>query len=272
MCKFLKVTRSLIYHYLNKDVTTDSSEESKITNHIKSIFKLSRNNYGTRKIKKELHKLGYQVSRRRISSIMKENALVSNYTVAKYKVHTASCNESAIANIVDRQFDNRDKLEVTVSDLTYVRVGGKWNYVCTIIDLHNREIIGYSAGANKNAELVETALLRCTYSLQDIRVFHSDRGNEYDNMLIDDILSTFKIDRSLSRKGNPYDNAVSEATNKSLKIEFIYQHKFETLEQLQLQLAEHIYWYNNLRIHESLDYMTPVEYRALNIMKLGKVS
>ena len=178
MCKFLEVTRSLIYHHLNKEIPTDFSEESIITNHIKSIFKLSRNNYGTRKIKKELHKLDYQVSRRRISSIMKENALVSNYTVAKYKVHTASCNESPTANIVDRQFDDRDKLEVTVSDLTYVRVGGKWNYVCTIIDLHNREIIGYSAGANKNAELVETALLRCNYSLQDIKVFHSDYTEE----------------------------------------------------------------------------------------------
>ena len=87
-------------------------------------------------------------------------------------------------------------------------------------------------------------------------------------MLIDDILSTFKIERSLSRKGNPYDNAVSEATKQVT----IYQHKFENLEQLQLELAEHIYWYNNLRIHESLDYITPVEYRALNTMKLGKAS
>lgn len=211
MYKFLEVTRSLIYHHLNKEVTTDSSEESIITNHIKSIFKLSRNNYGTRKIKKELHKLGYQISRRRISRIMKEYALVSNYTVTKCKVHAASCNESATANRVHRQFDDRDKLEVTVSDLTYVRVVGKWNYVCTVIDLHNREIIGYSAGANKNAVLVKTALLRCNYSLQDIKIFHSDRGNEFDNILIDDILKTFKIYRSISRKGNPFDNAVSEA-------------------------------------------------------------
>ena len=59
-----------------------------------------------------------------------------------------------------------------------------------------------------------------------MKIFHSDRGNEYDNILIDNILHIFKIDRSLSRKGNPYDNTVSEATNKSLKIEFIYQHKF----------------------------------------------
>jgi transposase InsO family protein len=223
MCELLEVSRSLVYYHLNK-VDSTSKEESIIANHIKNIFRRSRN-YGSRKIKVELNKLGYQVSRRRISRIMKENGLVSNYTVAQYKVHISKCNESDTPNIVDREFDNRDKLEVAVSDLTYVRVGSKWNYVCTLIDLYNREIIGYAAGSNKDAKLIETALLRCNYSLKDIKIFHSDRGNEYDNALIDNILNTFKIERSLSNKGNPYDNAVSEATNKVLKTEFIYQTK-----------------------------------------------
>lgn len=117
MCEFLKVSRSLIYYHLNKKDTDSSNEESILTNHIKEIFRRSRNNYGTRKIKVELDRLGYQVSRRRISRIMKENGLVSNYTVAQYKLHSNSCNESNIPNIVDRDFDNRDKLEVAVSDL-----------------------------------------------------------------------------------------------------------------------------------------------------------
>lgn len=272
MCELLKVQRSLVYYHLNKEPSTPCNEEAIITNHIKDIFRHSRNNYGTRKIKVELAKLSHKVSRRRISRIMKENGLVSNYTVVQYKVHTANCNESPIPNIVDRNFDNRKKLEVAVSDLTYVRVAGKWNYVCTLIDLYNREIIGYAAGAKKDAKLIETALLRCKYSLKDIKVFQSDRGNEYDNALIGNILSTFKIERSLSNKGNPYDNAVSEATNKILKTEFIYQSKFETLEQLQLELAEYVYWYNNLRIHGSLSYIWPIEYRELNAINLGKVS
>ena len=256
----LGVSRSLIYYHINKK-DSSSDEESILTNHIKEIFRRSRNNYGTRKIKVELNKLGYQVSRRRISRIMKENGLISNYTVAQYKVLSNKCNESNIANVVDRDFDNRDKLEVVVSDLTYVRVGNKWNYVCTIIDLSNREIIGYSSGINKDANLIEKALLSCRYSLKDIRVFHSDRGKEYDNKIIDEVLETFEIERSLSRKGNPYDNAVSEATNKILKVEFIYQSKFKTLEELELQLAEYVYWYNYIRIHGSLGYMTPIEYR-----------
>lgn len=192
---------------------------------------------------------------------MKENGLVFNYTVAQYKIHTNSCNESNIPNIVDRDFDNRNKLEVAVSDLTYVRVGSKWNYVCTIVDLSNREIIGYSAGANKDSNLIEKAILSCRYSLNDIRVFHSDRGKEYGNKAIDEVLETFNIERSLSRKGNPYDNAVSEAVNKIFKIEFIYQNKFVTLEELELQLAKYIYWYNHIRIHGSLGYISPIEYR-----------
>jgi transposase InsO family protein len=269
MCKFLKVSRSLVYYYLNKEKLDISNEEAEIENHIIDIFHKSRNNYGTRKIKRKLDNRGYRVSRRRISRIMKKNGLVSNYTVAQYKVYSSKCNESDIPNIVDRDFDNRDKLEVAVSDLTYVRVGNKWNYVCTIIDLSNREIIGYSAGANKDADLIEKALLSCRYSLNDIRVFHSDRGKEYDNKTIDEVLETFKIERSLSRKGNPYDNAVSEATNKILKIEFIYQSKFETLKDLELQLAEYIYWYNYIRIHGSLGYVSPIEYRNETTLEMA---
>lgn len=72
----------------------------------------------------------------------------------------------------------------------------------------------------------------------------------------------------MSRKGNPYDNAVSEAMNKVLKVEFIYQNKFETLEELELQLAEYIYWYNNIRNHGSLGYISPVEYRYRENLEL----
>jgi len=192
---------------------------------------------------------------------MKENALVSNYTVAQYKVHKDGCNESDVSNIVNREFNNRKKLEATVSDLTYVRVGDRWHYVCTLVNLANRKLIGYSAWANKDASLIESAMLSCRYSLKDISIFHSDRGKKYDNEKIDHILKAFDIKRSLSRKGNYYDNVVCEATNKILKTEFIYQRTFETLEQLQLELAEYIYWYNNLRIHGSLGYITPIEYR-----------
>lgn len=181
---------------------------------IKRIFKESRNNYGTRKIKKELAKLKQQVSRRRIGRIMKQEGLVSNYTVAQYKPHVDKCNESKVANIVNHQFSNQTEYNVVVSDLTYVRIGVAWNYICILVDLFNREIIGYSAGRNKDAHLVTQAFAKVKTNLNQVKIFHTDRGNEFKNKRIDETLDTFGIQRSLSMKGCSYDNAVAEATYK----------------------------------------------------------
>ena len=118
---------------------------------------------------------------------------------------------------------------MVVSDLTYVRVKGKWYYFCLILDLHNREIIGYSAGTRKDVALVYQAFRTIKTNLQNISVFHTDRGNEFKNNAIDGILDTFETERSLSKKGCPYDNAVAEATFKTFKVEFAYPNYFESL-------------------------------------------
>jgi transposase InsO family protein len=150
---------------------------------------------------------------------------------------------------------------VVVSDLTYVRVGTSWNYICVLVDLFNREIIGYSAGKNKDALLVSKAFARVDTNLNNINVFHTDRGNEFKNKLLDQTLEAFNIQRSLSMKGCPYDNAVAEATSKIIKTEFVKHSAFETLEDLQYELADYVNWFNNHRIHSSLGYLTPEEYR-----------
>ena len=134
---------------------------------------------------------------------MKENNLVSNYTLRKYKVHKNNVNNSKIENIIDRNFNNKEILEAVVSDLTYVRIGNIWGYICLVIDLFNSEIIGYSLVYNKNAELVKKAILSSKYTLKYMQLFHSDRGNEYDNSCIDEIFEAFNIKRSLSRKRKP---------------------------------------------------------------------
>ena len=103
------------------------------------------------------------------------------------------------------EFDNREELEVVVSDLTYVRVGQKWHYICVLIDLFNREIIGYSSGPNKTAELVTRASRSVRTNLHRLKLFHTDRGSEFKNKSIDEALDTFGIERSLSAKGTPYD-------------------------------------------------------------------
>ena len=87
---------------------------------------------------------------------MNKYRLISIYTVKQYKVHKASCNEDKVANVVNREFYGREDLEIVVSDLTYVNVAGKWNYICLLINLFNREIVGYSAGTKR------VSLLQCS--------------------------------------------------------------------------------------------------------------
>ena len=232
------------------------------------IFENSRHNYGTRKIKKELENQGKQISRRRIGRIMKQEGLVSNYTTAQFKPQKDNCNESKVENVLNRQFQEQKYRNVVVSDLTYVRVGLKWNYVCVLVDLFNREIIGYSAGEHKTAELVKQAFQSVKGNLEEIKLFHTDRGNEFKNHVIEEILETFNIERSLSHKGCPYDNAVAEATFKIIKTEFIWNERFHDLDELRLKLWDYVNWYNQHQIHSSLGYQTPVQFRENNLKKV----
>ena len=191
---------------------------------------------------------------------MKEKGLVSNYTVKQFKLHKPTCNNDLIKNELNRNFKQKERMNVIVSDLTCVNVDGKWNYICTIIDLYNREIVGYAASKNKDAKLVKKAINSINYDLSKIILFHADRGNEFKNQMIDDVLETFDIQRSLSAKGCPYDNAVAEATYKIFKTEFAFNRRFKNFEKLELELFDDVNWYNNIRIHGSLNYKSPVEY------------
>lgn len=258
MCKFLKVSRSS-YYYEVKEKNTEKEEQ--IEKEVRDVYDESRNNFGARKIRKELMKRKHTISRRKVARIMRKLGLVSSYTVAQYKNYKSRVNEDPIPNIVDREFNNRRHCEVVVSDLTYVRVDGKWNYICVIIDLFNREIIGHAVGKSKDANLVKQAIYSINQSLHSIELFHSDRGSEFKNKEIDEILRVFGIERSLSAKGTPYDNAVAEAAYKVIKIEFVRNRNYKSLEELKLEFYDYVNWYNNKRIHGSLDYLTPKEYK-----------
>jgi putative transposase len=258
MCSVLHVPRSS-YYYKPEPAVNESEE--RLEKAVLDVFVSSRNNYGTRKIKVELKKKSFHTSRRKIGQIMKKHGLVSNYTVAQYKPFKADSNESEVKNQLQRNFSQDEPYAVVVSDLTYVRVAGKWHYVCLFVDLFNREIIGFSSGPRKTAALVYQAIASISVRLDRIRMFHTDRGKEFDNTLISQALQIFGIKRSLSKKGCPYDNAVAEATFKVFKTEFANHAHFLSSDQLALELSDYVHWFNHHRIHGTLEYLTPVEAR-----------
>ena len=115
--------------------------------------------------------------------------------------------------------------------------------------------------------MVYKALTRIKVNLKEVKIFHSDRGSEFNNQIIDKALDTFGITRSLSRKGNPYDNAVAESTFKIFKTEFVNMSIFKTLNELEIELADYINWFNNYRIHSTLGYLSPVEFLKYKLKK-----
>ena len=113
----------------------------------------------------------------------------------------------------------------------------------------------------RNAKLVYKAFSKISYDLRKINIFHTDRGNEFKNKIIEELIEAFGIKRSLCKKGCPYDNEVAEATYKIIKTEFAYNRRFSSFEELECELFDYVNWYNHIRIHSSLDYKTPVVYR-----------
>ena len=132
--------------------------------------------------------------------------------------------------------------------------------MCLLDDLANRGIAGHSAGRARDASLVLAAFATLDFPLTDVQVFHTDRGSEFDNTRIDELLDVFDIKRSLSRKGNPYDNAVVELTNRLLKKELVYRNHYTTIEQLRHDPDDYVWWSDDQRLHSTLGYRSPKEF------------
>jgi len=192
---------------------------------------------------------------------MKELKLVSTYTKPKKNFSIPKTSPVDHPNLVCRKFNDRLPNEVIVGDVTYLRMFGKWYYLCTLLDLCGRYVVGYSFDKRRDSELVKQSFYSIKGNLGKISVFHYDLGSEANNKLIDNLTTAFGIKRSYSRRGTPCDNAVIESWHKSFKKEFFKRVKFIDLCDFETQLFDYINWYNNKRLHSSLNYQTPMEWR-----------
>ena len=264
----MKINRSTVYYKSNVNKADKDKKHKEELDSVMEVFNENRKEYGCRKIKNELKKKNIIFSKRKICALMKELGIKSSYEKSTFKPENfRNCNESDVPNLLGRQFDCWSRNEVIVSDLTYVKVNGKWNYICILIDLFNREIVGWSVGNHKTSELVKWAFDNSELDFDKILIFHTDRGMEFKNEMIDSFLDKHGIIRSLSRKGSPRDNAVSESTYHIIKTEFVKGRNFESLEMLKLEFGDYVHWFNNCRCHGSLNYMTPMEYRNAALKK-----
>lgn len=229
-------------------------------------FEASRGGYGARRLKVALERAGITASRRRICRIMRENGLSSACSGRAPKGGDRPVQPPSAENVPARSFDGHAPRTHVAADLAYVRAGGSWCCVCLLVDLCNRETVGCSCGRRKDARLVKAAFSNAAFPLTAIEVFHSDRGPEFCNGDVDALLSAFGIERSVSRPGNPCDNAVVESTNRVLKRELVRGRAFPSEDRLRTELFDWVNWCNNCRLHSTLGYMTPAGFREAGLI------
>ena len=256
-CRILGVPRSTYYWMIEHP---EAGRVDPIAGDVHAIWRDGHERCGAGKIKAALERRGVTASRRRIVDIMKRRGMTSAYARRTFKPHKTRVNEARLANILDREFDGYEPRTHLAGDLTYVRVGGKWAYVCPLIDLANRSIAGHSVDMGRAADLVMAAFATLGFPPTEVEVFHTDRGGGFDNAKIDGLLDVFDIGGSLSGKGNPYGNAVVESTNRLLKKELIYRNHYTSLEQLRSDLNDYVWWSDDQRLHSTLGYRSPDEF------------
>ncbi len=195
---------------------------------------------------------------------MKELGLRSKLS-KKFKVTTNSKhNYLVVENILNRDFTPTKASQTWVSDITYIQTKEGFSYLTTVIDLYDRKIIGWSLSNGMSTEETSLAAWKMATSNRKFDkglIFHSDRGVQYASRKFANTMEFYGVKRSMSRKGNCWDNAVAESFFKSLKTELIYGNKLITKEQMELEVFEYIeIWYNKKRRHSALNYKTIEEF------------
>ena len=231
-----------------------------IAGDVRAVRRDGRERHGAGKIKAALERKGCHRVQETHRQHHARTGHAGAYARGRSEPHGTRADEARLANLLDRGFDGYAPHTRPASDLTYVRVGSGWAYVCLLAGLADRGIVGHSAGRTRDAGLVLGAFATLDFPLTDVQVFRTDRGGGFDGTRIDELLDVFGIKRSLSRKGNPYDNAVVESTNRLLKRELVYRNRYATIEQLRHDPDDYVWWSDNQRLHSTLGYRSPKEF------------
>lgn len=187
-------------------------------------------------------------------------------STAKPPVHSRHTHNGTCTNHLQQQFRQKAPNLVWVSDITYIKAGGKWYYLCIVMDLFSRKVISWHIAAKPDAELVMCTFKKAyekrnaPYGL----MFHSDRGTQYTAFSFRQLLDSLNVVQSFSKKGYPFDNACCECFFKYLKKEETNRRTYHSLQELQLSVFEYIEgYYNSRRPHGTLGMLTPNEAETL---------
>ena len=230
---------------------------------IKSIHAEVKSAYGSRRMHRELQGRGHRIGLRRIERLMRENGIRARHK-RRFKATTDSKHSMPVApNLLARNFAPEAPNRVWTGDITYIQTGEGWLYLAIVLDLFNREIVGWSIKPRMTADIVTDALTMAWFRRKPGTgvIFHSDRGSQYASQAMTTRLTEYGMTASMSRKGNCWDNAPTESFFNSLKNERVHGATYPTRVDAQADLFEYIeVFYNRSRRHSTLGYSSPTKF------------
>jgi putative transposase len=260
MCRLAAVSRAGFYRHWQK--RKPKVEETELRAQVQQIALAHRRNYGYRRVTQELRGQGWPINRKRVARIMAEDNLLC-VRRRRFVLTTDSAHDLQVyVNLAARlELSGIDQL--WVADLTYIRLREQFVYLAVVLDAFSRRVVGWALDESLHVPLVLAALRKALYARQPAAglVHHSDRGIQYASEKYVNLLLAHGIVPSMSRPGNPYDNAKCESFMKTLKQEEIYTRQYRDRADLGTHITEFLeQYYNRRRLHSALNYRSPEQF------------
>jgi putative transposase len=260
----MKVSTSGYYVWRNRKASARAQQNHELVTAIKRVHKGKRRCYGSPRVHLDLIEQGYVCGRHRVARLMRAHGIVAERE-RRYRTNVAR--EELYARFENhlRQRGTACRAdELWVGDYTYLRTPQGWLYLAVVLDLYARRVIGWAFSRQRTANLPREALRMAIDERQPLpgTLFHSDQGIEYAAHTFQSLLAAHKLQPSMSRRGNCYDNAHMESFFASLKLEI--GGAFRSAADAIAKIRSYIHFYNHQRRHSSLNYQSPVQYEKLS--------
>jgi putative transposase len=259
MMKLGQVSRSGFYRF--QDAVPGPDRDMDLRDAIQRIA-VEWPSYGRPRITQELRRRGWRVNPKRVYRLMREDSLLC-VRRRKYVVTTDSNHGGKVYSNLARNMLLTATDQLWRADITYIRLRDEFVFLAVILDAYSRRVIGWALDRTLEDELPLTALRMALShrSVQPGLVHHSDRGSQYASTDYTDLLKSRQIDISMSRKGNPWDNAACESFMKTLKYEEVLRNEYRDLAEARTSIRQFLEKiYNQKRLHSALGYLPPTEF------------